>query len=49
MLGFQNFGGISVLGIIPSIFYIIAIYIPYTRIKEGKPIPRFLSGDSSSV
>jgi MFS family permease len=48
MFGFQNFGGLSILGIIPSIFYIIAMYVPYMRIKEGKLIPRFLSGDGST-
>ena len=47
--GFQNYGAISILGVIPSIIYIIAMYIPYTRIKEGKLIPTIITLDGSTV
>ena len=43
----QNIGGMSIIGVIPSIFYIIAMYIPYARIKEGKLIAHLLSSDGS--
>jgi tetrahydromethanopterin S-methyltransferase subunit D len=35
----SNISGYSVLGIISNIFWLIAIYIPYKRIKDGELIP----------
>jgi hypothetical protein len=46
---YQNFGAIEILGVIPWALLIIAIYIPYKRIKEGKLIPQFLSSQSSTI
>jgi MFS family permease len=43
----QNFGGIGILGIIPSLLFLYAFYIPYNRIKNGELIPKtFPSGQS---
>lgn len=36
----QNTGGIGILGIIPSILFIYAFYIPYKRIKDGELVPQ---------
>jgi len=36
----QNIGGIGLLGIIPSLLFLYAFYIPYNRIKEGELKPQ---------
>ena len=40
---YQNYGGIGILGFIPGILFIIALYIPYYRIKVGELVPQVLS------
>jgi hypothetical protein len=46
---FQNLGGINIIGVIPSILFLIAMYIPYVRIKEGKLVPQVLSADGTTI
>jgi hypothetical protein len=41
--GIENIGGIGILGIIPGILFIFALFIPYNRIIEGKLIPQDLT------
>jgi MFS family permease len=36
----QNIGGIGILGVIPSLLFLYAYYIPYKRIKEGELKPK---------
>jgi hypothetical protein len=41
----QNFGIVGILGVIPSLLYIYALYIPYKRIKDKDLIPTQISVD----
>ena len=43
----QNFGIISLLGIIPNILFIYSFYIPYKRIKDGELGPVISSNINS--
>jgi MFS family permease len=45
----QNVGGIGILGIIPNLLFLYAMYIPYNRIKNGELKPQVLSIGQSSV
>ncbi len=42
----QNVGKISIIGFIPTLFYLYAFYIPYNRIKNGELIPQVPSQSS---
>lgn len=39
----QNAGGIGILGALPSLLFLYALYIPYMRIKNGELIPQIQS------
>jgi MFS family permease len=45
----QNVGRIGILGIIPTLLFLYAMYIPYNRIKNGELIPKILSIGQSPV
>lgn len=45
----QNTGGIGILGVIPSLLFLYAFYIPYKRIKDGELIPQVSSSVTSTV
>lgn len=44
----QNPGIMGLLGLLPSLLYIYALYIPYTQIKNGELIAQLQSTDASS-
>jgi hypothetical protein len=46
---YQSISGIALLSIIPSILYIIALYIPYKRIKQGKSVAQFKTDDNLTI
>ena len=49
LTGYQSLGGIGILGVIPGILFIIALYIPYYRIKVGELVPKvFLAYGSNA-
>ncbi len=44
----QNVGGIGIFGVIPSLLYLCAFYIPYERIKDGELVPQVTTSGVSS-
>lgn len=45
----QNTRGIGILGVIPSLLFLYAFYIPYKRIKNGELIPQVSSSVTSTA
>jgi len=45
----QNVGIISILGVIPNLLFIYALYIPYNRIKNGELVPVVTSNGYQSA
>ena len=45
----QNVGGIGIFGVIPSLFYLYAFYIPYQRIKDGELKPKVTASGASTL
>ncbi len=45
----QNLGKISVIGVIPNLLFIYALYIPYKRIKEGELVPQIWSSETQHI
>lgn len=45
----QNTGGIGILGVIPSLLFLYAFYIPYKRIKDGELIPQVITSGTSTL